>query len=84
MEPVSRSLSVLRAQRLSRTPLKEKAESYKGLLRLIAFWKVLAKPEFPAHTLEQAVLTLKPKKVAGTAIYLSHGFYNFPGTFANH
>lgn len=49
-----------------------------------AFWKALAKPDFPAHTLEQAALPLKPKKVAGTAIYLSHGFHNFPGTFANH
>lgn len=49
-----------------------------------AFWKVLTKPEFPAHILEQAVLPLKPKKVAETAIYLSHGFYNFPGTFTNH
>lgn len=84
MEPVSRSFSVLRAQRPGQTLLKGKAGSYKGLLRLIAFWKVLAKPEFPARTLEQAVLPLKPKKVAGTAIYLSHGFCNFPGTFANH
>jgi hypothetical protein len=48
------------------------------------FWKAPAKPTFPAHALEQAVLSLKLKKVAGTAIYLSHGFHNFPGTFANH
>lgn len=60
-----------------------KAESCKVCLAQ-AFWKALAKPEFPAHMLEQTVLPLKPKKVAGTAIYLSHGFRNFPGTSANH
>ena len=49
-----------------------------------AFWKVFAKPEFPTHTLEQAILPLKPKQVSGRAIYLSRGFHNFPGTFANH
>lgn len=37
----------------------------------------------PTHQ-SKAVLPLKLKKVAGTAIYLSHVFHNFPGTFANH
>lgn len=50
----------------------------------LCFLESACKPEFPAHTLEQAVLPLKPKKVAGAAIYLSHGFHNFPGTLASH
>jgi hypothetical protein len=64
--------------------LKGEAESIQlGSALCCEFWKALAEPTFSAHALKQAILPLKPKKVAGAAIYLSHGFHNFLGTFAN-
>lgn len=76
------TILVPRGKRLSWIPLKGKNPV--RVCCALCFLESACKPEFPAHMLEQAVLPLKPKKVPGTAIYLSHGFHNFPGTLASH
>lgn len=76
------TILVPRGKRLSWIPLKGKNPV--RVFCALCFLESACKPEFPAHTLEQAVFPLKPKKVPGAAIYLSHGFHNFPGTLASH
>lgn len=84
LELILQAAPVLQSERPTGIHHRRERQNPAGSSLPRVFWKALAKPEFPAHALELAILPLKPKKVAGTAIYLSHGFHNFPGTLANH